>query len=283
MSIDLITLVLLAAMLHAVWNALAKSGGSPLYSIAANNLIGGVICLCLIWLAPFPPLEAWPFLIASVIIHTAYYFTLSKAYQSGDLSLVYPIFRGTAPLLVAGGAAWFHGEFISSGALVGVMLISAGLLSLALFGGHRIMASLPSLGWALVTSVLIAAYTVTDGVGVRAVESSLSYIFWLFMLESIPLALWLLATERRSWLHFMNENRTHVLAGGVAATAAYGIVIHAMGLGPMALVSSLRETSVIFAAVIGALLLHEPFGRRRIFAAALVALGVMVIRYLADT
>lgn len=279
MSPDLIALVLFAAVLHAGWNALAKSGGSPLYSIAAYHLVTAAISLCLVWWVPLPSAQAWPYIVASVLIHNAYYYTLGQAYQSGDLSLVYPLFRGSAPLLVAGGAAWYAGEYLPGEAMTGVFLISIGLMSLALFGGPRLKASLPTLGWAMATSVLIAAYTVADGVGVRAAGNSLSYILWLFVFEALPIGTWLMLTRRREWLGFVARNRAQVLAGGLASSFAYGLVIYAMALGPMALVSSLRETSVIFAALIGTLLLKEPFGRQRILAATLVALGVIVIRY----
>ncbi len=279
MSPGLIALVLFAAILHASWNALVKSGGSPLYSIAAYILVSGIVSLCLVWWVPLPSAGTWPFLAASVLLHTVYFFTLAQAYRSGDLSLVYPLFRGMAPMLVAGGAAWFAGEFLSPGALGGVLLISAGLMALALFGGRHLRGSLPALGWGAVTAVLIAAYTIADGVGVRTVENNLSYILWLFVCQGLPVCLWLVATQRRAWFGYVIQNRCGVLAGGLASAAAYGLVIHAMSIGAMALVSSLRETSVIFAALIGTLLLKEPFGRRRIAAACLVALGVIVIRY----
>ncbi len=281
MSPGLIALVLCAAVLHAGWNALAKSGGSPLYSIAAYMLVAAIVSLCLVWRVPLPPAGAWPFLGASILIHTIYYFTLAQAYRSGDLSLVYPLFRGMAPMLVAGGAAWFAGEVLSPGALGGVLLISAGLMALSLFGGHHLRSSLPALGWGAVTAVLIAAYTIADGAGVRTVENSLSYILWLFVCQGLPVCLWLFMTQRRAWFEYVIANRAGVLVGGLASAAAYGLVIHAMSIGAMALVSSLRETSVIFAALIGALLLKEPFGRRRIAAACLVALGIIVIRYYA--
>ncbi|MCY4314265.1 MAG: EamA family transporter [Gammaproteobacteria bacterium] len=280
MSTNLVLLVLFAAALHAGWNALAKSGGNPLYSIAAYRLVAGLISLGLLWTVPLPTAEAWVFLIASMLIHNVYYFTLGRAYLSGDLSLVYPLFRGLAPVLVAAGAAIFFGEVLSLQALLGVFLVSAGLISLAFFGISHPYRLAPTLGWSLATCILIAMYTVTDGVGVRQVENSLSYILWLFTLEAVPIVIWLTWFQRQNWVAFLAQNPAQVLAGGLASSAAYGIVIHAMGLGAMALVSSLRETSVIFAALIGALLLKEPFGRQRIFAASVVALGVMVIRYL---
>jgi drug/metabolite transporter (DMT)-like permease len=189
------------------------------------------------------------------------------------------LFRGLAPIMVAAGAALFAGEYLSPRALMGVGLISAGLMALAFFGGHRIRASLPALGWGLLTSMFIAAYTVLDGMGVRVVENSLSYILWLFVFEALPIGAWLVITQRQRWFTWLGQNRAQVLGGGLASSAAYGLVIYAMSIGAMALVSSLRETSVIFAALIGTLLLKEPFGRQRIIAACLVAVGVIVIRY----
>ena len=281
MSAELIALVLAAAVLHAGWNALAKAGGSAFYSIAAYHLVSGAASLCLVGFVPLPPPEAWPYLAASVAIHTAYYCTLGRAYRHGDLSLVYPLFRGLAPMLVAGGAAVYAGEYLSWPALAGVLLVSCGLSALAFLGSHRLRASLPALGWGVATAVLIASYTVADGAGVRTVENSLSYILWLFLLEPFPICLWLLARERREWLGYLAGDPWRVIAGGLASATAYGLVIHAMNFGAMALVSSLRETSVIFAALIGAFLLKEPFGRRRICSAMLVVLGVVIIRYYA--
>ncbi len=179
MSPDLIALVLFAAVLHAGWNALAKSGGSPLYSIAAYRLVSATASLCLVWWAPLPPAGAWPFLAASVLIHTVYYFTLAQAYRSGDLSLVCT--RSSWPL------------------------------------GHHFR-----------RPVLIAA-TIADGAGVRTVENSLSYILWLFAGEALPGAL-------HGGTCGVIRNRARVLVGGLASTAAYGLVIHAMSIGPMALV-----------------------------------------------
>ena len=258
---------------------MAKSGGSAIYSIAAFRLVAAAGSLCVVWWVDLPSPAAWPFIIASMVIHNLYYFTLGQAYKTGDLSLVYPLFRGLAPIMVAAGAVLFAGEYLSPRALMGVGLISAGLMALALFGGHRIRASLPALGWGLLTSMFIAAYTVFDGMGVRVVENSLSYILWLFVFEALPIGAWLVITQRQRWFTWLGQNRAQVLGGGLASSAAYGLVIYAMSIGAMALVSSLRETSVIFAALIGTLLLKEPFGRQRIIAACLVAVGVIVIRY----
>lgn len=283
MSPLLVTLVLTAAVLHAVWNAMAKSGGSPLYSVASYQVAGSVICAALVFLVPFPAAQSWPYIIASVLIHNAYYFSLAGAYRHGDLSLVYPLFRGLAPVLVAIGAAVFADELLTRSALAGVVLVSFGLISLTLFGQRAARPTSGALVFGLTTSALIAVYTVVDGIGVRSVSNSMSYILWLFLLEPLPVCIWLLFTQPGPWFAFMRRSPGRIIAGGIASSTAYALVIYAMGLGAMALVSSLRETSVIFAAIIGALFLKESFGRQRIIAALLVAIGVIVIRYFGDT
>lgn len=280
MSPFIIGLVLLAALLHASWNAMAKSGGTPQFSIASYRLISALCCLPLLFLFPLPLAASWPMLLASAIIHTAYYVTLSMSYRSGDLSQVYPLFRGLAPVLVVLGAALFANEYLPSGAMIGIGLVSAGLISITFAGGAVGKIPAAALRWGLATSVLIAAYTVADGIGVRAAGNPFSYIIWLFVLEPIPIGLWLLARDRAGWFGYMRAKPGKITAGAMAAATAYAMVIYAMGIAPMAMVSSLRETSVIFAALIGTLMFREPFGRQRIIAAILVCIGVMLIKIL---
>ncbi|MDH3636299.1 MAG: EamA family transporter [Gammaproteobacteria bacterium] len=280
MSPFIVGLVLLAALLHAGWNAMAKSGGTPQYSIASYRLVNAVWCLPLLFLFPLPLAASWPMLLASTLIHTAYYYTLSKSYGSGDLSQVYPLFRGLAPVLVVLGAALLASEYLPMGAMLGIGLVSAGLISIAFSGGVLGKIPGPALRWGLATSVLIAAYTVADGMGVRAAGNPFSYILWLFVFEPIPIGLWLLATDRSGWFGYMRAKPGKITAGALAAATAYAMVIYAMSVAPMAMVSSLRETSVIFAALIGTLMFREPFGRQRIIAAALVCLGVVLIKVL---
>jgi drug/metabolite transporter (DMT)-like permease len=278
MTTLLIGLVLAAALLHAVWNAMAKSGNQPEFSIGAYQLVGSVICIGLATLVPIPARESWPMILASVIIHNFYYFSLARAYRSGDLSQVYPLFRGLAPVLVALGAVILADEWLSGGTLAGIVIVSAGVISLA-FRNATLGAMPPkALFWGLTTSVLIACYTVVDGMGVRAAGNPLSYILWLFIFEVVPIGLILLLTQRQEWINYLRENTAMVITGGIASSAAYGLVIFAMSLGAMAVVSSLRETSVIFAAIIGAMFLREPFGPARIRAASLVAVGIILMR-----
>ncbi len=276
----IVALVLLAALLHASWNAMAKSGGSPQFSIASYRLISAICCLPLLFLFPIPLLESWPMLLASTFIHTLYYYTLSRSYRNGDLSQVYPLFRGLAPVLVVLGAALLADEYLTPGAMLGILLVSAGLISITFAGGA--IGKIPPLAlrWGLATSVLIAAYTVADGMGVRVAGNPFSYIIWLFVLEPIPIGLWLLATDRSGWFSYMRAKPVKICAGALAAAGAYAMVIYAMGVAPMGMVSSLRETSVIFAALIGTFLFREPFGRQRIIAATLVCCGVVLIKIL---
>lgn len=274
----IVGLVLLAALLHASWNAMAKSGGSPQFSIASYRLIGAGFCLPALFFLPLPLLPSWPMLLASVLIHNFYYYTLSQSYRHGDLSQMYPLFRGLAPVLVVLGAAVFAGELLSPGAMLGIGLISIGLISISFFGAAAGKITPIALRWGLATSVFIAAYTVADGMGVRVAGNSFSYIFWLFVLEPVPICGWLLARDRVSWFAYMQAKPGKIVLGALAAATAYAMVIYAMGLGPMGMVSSLRETSVIFAALIGTLMFREPFGRQRIIAAVVVTLGVILIK-----
>lgn len=264
--------------MHASWNALVKSGGAPEFTIASFQLFGGLLSLCLVWFVPVPDPASWPYIFASVVVHNVYYFTMAQAYRAGDLSQVYPLFRGLAPVLVALAALVFANEHLDIGTVAGIVLISAGLMSITLLGQHFGKIPKKALYWGLITSVLIASYTVVDGIGVRLSENALSYIIWLFILEFIPIVSWLLLTQRQAWFSYMSQSKAKIFFGGLASNGAYALVIYAMSLGAMAVVSSLRETSVIFAALIGTLLLGEPFGRQRVIAALLVAVGIIIMR-----
>lgn len=283
MTTGIVAIVLLAAILHAGWNALAKHGGEPLYSIASYQIAGSVVAVCLLPFVPVPAVESWWAILASTLIHTVYYFTAAAALRAGDLSQVYPLYRGLSPVIVVVGAALFAGEWLSGWQLVGLSLISVALVSLAWHPNSTGRASRAALLWGLSTSVVIACYTVIDGIGVRQAGTALGYILWLFAFECVPIGLYMMATRRSHFQRFLVANWRVSLIGGVVASTAYGLVIFAMSQGPIALVSSLRETSVIFAALIGAIFLGEPFGRRRIVAAALVAVGIVAIRALGAT
>ncbi|MDH3694884.1 MAG: DMT family transporter [Gammaproteobacteria bacterium] len=278
LPLHLIGLVLLAAFLHASWNALVKSGDDRLLIFTgvhvAGTIAGGIVVL----FVPLPIAASWPFLIASVLAHCLYYWFLLSAYKFGDLSQVYPLSRGSAPLLVAAGSALFAHEFLPPIALTGIVLASLGVMSLTLERGLPWKHDWRPVFFALGTGVWIASYTVLDGMGVRRTGNPLSYIAWLFFLEGFPITLYTWRRRRGIILKFVKANWLPCIAGGLAATSAYGIVIYVMSQGAMGAVAALRETSVIMAALMGTYLLGEKSGGNRILAACIVATGVVLMQ-----
>lgn len=272
-----IVLVLLAALSHACWNALVKISGDRLVIIAAVNLVGAAIALLALPFVDVPRAEAWPWLITSVLVHLLYYYFLIAQYRAGDLSHVYPLSRGLSPLLVAGAAALLAGEVLPAAAMAGIALSSAGIASLAFEGGPPWRRDAAPALFACGTAVVIALYTVVDGIGVRRAGSAPGYIAWLFVLDGLPVALFAAARRRRELGRILAREWPRSVLGGALALLAYGLVIWALSLGPMAHVSALRETSVIFAALIGVLALRERFGPRRVLAAVLVSAGLVLL------
>ena len=278
MSAKIAGLVLLAALLHATWNALVKTGGDRFAVLTLTMVSASLFALPALPFLPLPDPASWPFLLASVLLHQLYFGTLVLAYGHGDLSQVYPIARGTAPLLVAVAAWLFAGEILAPLQMAGLMIVCAGLISLAWRRGAMVAGEHKAVPLALLTSLWIALYSICDGLGVRRAGTDLAYIAWLFVLSGPPIlavACW----RRRGRL--ISLVRTHAklgLGAGLVTALAYGLVIWALGRAPMAQVVTLRETSVLFAAGIGALVLKEPFGRRRIVAAAIIVAGAGLLQ-----
>jgi drug/metabolite transporter (DMT)-like permease len=273
---SLIPLVLLAALLHASWNALLKVPGDALARLALINLTAAAVAVSLLpWVEPPAP-ASWPFLLASAAVHLGYSLCLVGAYREGDLSLVYPLARGAAPILVVLGAWLLAGERLPALGIGAVLVISAGILALTLSGWRR--ASLATLIFAFATGACIVGYTLIDGLGARRAESVMGYVVWLFVIDGIPLALAAWYLRRRSLAQVLRSSWAPGLVGGVFSAVAYGVVIWAMTRAPMGYVSALRETSVVLAALIGTRLLREPLGSVRVSAAVVVALGVAVLQ-----
>ncbi|MDH3379160.1 MAG: DMT family transporter [Gammaproteobacteria bacterium] len=272
-----IGLVLLAAILHATWNALVKIGGDRLIVLASVNAVAAIAGLLMIPLAAAPNPESWPYLALSVAFHSAYYFFLLKAYESGDFSHVYPLARGSAPLMVLLGSAWFAGEYLPPIAIAGIGIASIGIASLAFDGGPPWRRDPRPLLFAVATGVSIASYTVVDGVGVRHSDSPFGYIGWLFAIDGLPITLVALHLRRRLIRSYLHNEWRHCIGAGIASIGAYGLVIYAMNSGAIAAVSALRETSVIIAAAIGTFALGERFGRRRIILATIVTTGILLM------
>jgi drug/metabolite transporter (DMT)-like permease len=271
-------LVLLSALMHAGWNYLIKASPDRLLDSASLAAGGGVLAACAL---PFlPPLEpnAYPWLAATLLIHAAYFVTLAATYGHADLSLAYPLMRGLAPLLVALAAPLF-GDPLTPGLLAGVGLLCAGILLPVVVGlRHRAIAR-RGLTLALAVVAMIVGYTIIDGVGVRSSGSAAAYVAWLFFLEAwIVLAITLRVRGRQTLQH-LRHRWALGLGASTLSTGSYAIVLWAMTTAPIPAVAALRETSVIFAALLGTWLLKEQMGRWRLAGAMLVALGGATIKW----
>jgi len=254
-----------------------KSSGNVLLDTTLMVLFAGVATLPFLPFVEVPAPAVWPYIAASMAIHIGYYTALVGAYRAGDLSHGYPIMRGLAPLIVSLCALAWLGEAPTPLVWVGVLLICGGVLSLG-FAGFRWQESRVSLGWALANAVIIAAYTLVDAAGVRTAGRPESYVVWLFVLDALPFPILVFLLKRQQLVSYAAKFWLRGLVGGVLSAAAYGVVLWAMTRAPVAAVAALRETSVIFAALIGAWLLKEGHIGRRLVGAATVAAGVIALK-----
>lgn len=279
LSDQVFVIVLLAAAMNAAWNSAVKIGGDRIAVMAVTTLIGSALsALALPWVTWPGAAATWALLAGSIAIHTAYHFALPIAYNHGDLGQVYPIARGSAPLMVMGGAAVFAGETPGQGALLGIVCLCIGVLSLAVGrGGWR--GSGKAVGYALLTGVLIAAYTVVDGLGARSAASAISYAVLLTVGDGVATALIVLSWKGRR--AFMLDGRSMRLCTFAAAMqlGACWLAVWALSRAPMGSVSALRETSVLFVALISTFLLKERLGAWRLVSAAFVCGGIVFIRF----
>ena len=277
MPLEVTLAVLGAALAHAIWNAMIKSSRDVLLDMTLVVFFAGVVTAPFMLAVPLPPAAAWPYIIASMVLHLGYYVALVGAYRAGDLSHGYPIMRGIAPLIVSVSALAWLGEAPTPTVWAGVLLICGGVLSLG-FAGFRWAESRVSLGWALANAVIIASYTLVDAAGVRASGRAEVYVVWLFTLDALPFSLLIFAIKKNQILSYARQYWLRGLVGGGLSAAAYGVVLWAMMRAPVAAVAALRETSVIFAALIGAWLLKEGHLAHRIAGAATVAAGVIALK-----
>lgn len=279
--------VLFGALLHAGWNTLVKSSGDMQIDLVLVHALGAVAAIPLLVVIGLPPPAAWPFVAASLCVHVAYYVTLNGAYQHGELGLTYPIMRGSAPLLVALGSGLVLGEQLSLATWLGVAGVTAGVLTIGLSrSGGSLQGHRRAIGYALTNAVMIAAYTFVDGQGVRASKaaggSPFSYVVLLFVLDGIPYPAWVWwrrsAEQRRAVIAYARRRWPLATLGGLASMGSYAIALWAMTRAPVAAVSALRETSVLFAAALSVLVLKERFGLQRAAGAAIIVAGVVALR-----
>ncbi|MEU6482734.1 EamA family transporter [Streptomyces sp. NPDC046887] len=268
--------VLTAAVTHAGWNAIAHHIRDKLVSftlIAGGGLLIGAVLACF---APLPDPAAWPYLGLSAVLHVAYMLLLMRSFTLGDFGQMYPIARGTAPLVVTVLAAFLVHEIPDGQQLMGVAVACAGLVGLAVWGirGTGRSPHWPALLAAVATGVAIAGYTVVDGMGVRAADTPLGYTAWLMVAEGVAIPVYALYRRRSELAAQLRPYAARGLLGAALSVAAYGLVLWAQTRAPLAPVAALRESSIIVGAAIGALFFKERFGAPRIAAAGLMVVGI---------
>ena len=282
--------VLCGAALHAGWNALVKSAGDKTVDTALLHFLGAIVALPFMLVMGLPQAASWPFIGASLVIHIGYYIALAGAYEHGELGMTYPIMRGFAPLLVAVFLSLSSGAVINesptAAAWLGTIGITLGVALVGLAHPGEALHHRKALAFAFANAAIIAAYTVVDGLGVRTEVASggyaLRYVLILFVLDGMPypLLVWLRRSpaQRRQILAYARGRWPLAALGGTASIGSYAIALWAMTRAPVASVAALRETSVLFAALLGTWLLKEKFGLQRALGTAVVVLGVMCLR-----
>jgi drug/metabolite transporter (DMT)-like permease len=277
-SAEVLWVVLLAALLHALWNAAVKHSVKGRLPSAAIFIGAGIVCVFLVPWVPVPAAGSWPFLLGSVVTHGFYSVMLGRAYRFGDFSHSYPVMRGVPPLLTVLLVGLFTEEILSGRQQLAMLVLCLGILSLVFESGFRQSARMASVGWALLVAVSIAIYTTLDGLGVRLSGSAAGYVVWLTLLEGVVLAVLVLVTQGAPMLVAVVRSWRLTLVGGCTSLLGYGLVLWAMTHAPIALVSAVRESSVIFAALIGVVAFKERLTPTRVIAIALVLAGIVAMR-----
>ena len=278
MTTPLLFALLGSALLHAVWNAIIKGGSDKLFETVMKACGCSLLALCLLVFLPLPEAAAWPCLLGSVCCHLVYYLLLSHAYKGADMSYAYTFMRGSSPLFTALIAAGLMGDAIAPGGWAGVLLLSAGILTLALDSLRRGQFHLAPTVTALATALVIMGYTVFDGNGVRVAGNTLSYICWVFFLNAFPILCLTLLRRGTALMPYVRRRWQYGLAGGCCSILAYGLSVWAMTRAPISLVAALRETSVLFGMLIAVLYLKEKFSAARAVSVLLVAAGAVSIK-----
>ena len=278
MSAQVLAVVLFAALLHASWNAAVKASVKEKLPSAAIFIGAGVVAAAVVPFLPLPARESWPFLAGSVAVHIVYSITLGRAYRFGDFSHTYPIMRGLPPLLTAVLMLAFSDERLSAGQVAGMVALCCGILSLAFEPGRGAGRSRGAVGWAVVVALCIGVYTTLDGFGGRSSGTPWAYVAWTCLLEAVCLAAIVSARQGPRMLLVIGRSWKITLVGGATTLVAYMLVVWAMTQAPIALVSAVRETSVIFAALLGVFIFKERLGPMRVLAIALVVLGLFLTR-----
>jgi drug/metabolite transporter (DMT)-like permease len=269
-----IGLALSAAILHATWNAFLRSGGDRLWTVTVMSFASTAVALPCLFVYGVPPSGAWPYIPLSAALQVGSTVFLVAAYRHGELGQVYPIVRGTVPLLVTVGGFLIAGDRLDARQIGGIVLVAVGIMSLA-FGKRR--TSVLPIVFALTTGTIVAAYVTVDSIGVRKAEVSAAYTAWVLALYGMLMPIAFIVVRGRLAVDFQSRDTWKALAGGLVAMIAYGSVVAAFALGPAGPISALRETSVVFAVLIGWKFLGEVPTARRVIACVIVATGAILL------
>ncbi|MFM1988433.1 MAG: hypothetical protein RJA99_1390 [Pseudomonadota bacterium] len=280
MSWDVTLAVLIAAAIHAGWNAMVKRGRDPLLETTLVHASVALPALLAVALVPLPGPQAALCLAASTCVHCVYYHALAAAYRSGDLSFAYPIMRGSAPMFTALLGVVLLDESLAPLGWLGIAAVCAGVLAIGLASARGVdpAARRRSLGWALLTAATIVAYTLIDSTGARSAPTAWSYVAWLALVQGPAMAAVVGLQRGRALVDYARERGLVPMAAGIASMLAYGIALWAMTRAPVALVAALRESSVLFALLIARAMLGERFGAPRWAGAASIVAGVVALR-----
>lgn len=281
MSIEAIAsiIILVSAVLHAAVNAMIKVSDDGLLTRGCMNATALLFSLPFTLVVPAPSPELWLILLLAMLVHGLYPFFIVASYRYGDLSATFPVARGVSPPGVAILAVHFANQNLNLWQIAGIGLISCGIASFAL---ERTAFATPSgrrgLLLACITGFIIACYTTIDGIGLRMAGTPFTFIVWFFVLDGVFVTSAVTLARRRTVTAFLRNHWKKGLTAGVLGVVTYGLALYALGMGAMVEIAALRETSVVFAAMIGSFLLHEPFGARRFAASLVVATGVIVMQ-----
>jgi drug/metabolite transporter (DMT)-like permease len=276
MSLTVVGLALFAAILHAGWNAFLRTGSDRLWTVTIMSFSSTLVAIPVVLCHALPMAAAWPYILLSAGLQVGYSVFLVTAYKFGELGQVYPIVRGTVPVLVTVGGFVLRGDQVSGLQLLGVALVAGGIMSLS-FGKRR--AAAMSILSAVATGTIIAGYATVDAIGVRATGNAGAYTAWVLLIYGALMPITFTLWRGRLVVDFRSRAFVTALAGGVVALIAYGVVVAAFALGPAGPITAIRETSVVFAALIGRLFLGETLTPRRILSCIVVAVGAFCLGY----
>jgi drug/metabolite transporter (DMT)-like permease len=275
MTIAVFSIVLLAAACHATWNALVKGGGDTLLTTVMVTAAAAMIALAVLPFLPAPARASWPFIASSAVFSVTYFALVARIYAVADMSATYPLMRGTAPLLVAVVSGAVLGEPLVPLAWLGIVLICAGILSMAI---ARRAAANAGVALSLLNALVIATYTLIDGAGVRRSGAPAAYTLWIFLLTGAPLLGWALVARGAAFRRYVDGNWRAGLVGGAGTVTSYGLALWAMTVAPVAMVAALRETAILFGVAISGWVLKERVSRARVAGACVIAAGAVALR-----